>query len=244
MQFSIVIPVHNEEGNITPLLNEIRQALVGQHQYEIICVDDHSTDQTPAILTHLCGEHPELRAIRLHRQCGQSSALWVGVRAAGYPLIVTLDGDGQNDPADIERFLHGFGEDKTNGARQLIIGYRRNRRDPGWRHVTSRVANSVRRVLLRDGTPDSGCGIKAFPRDFFLDLPAFHHMHRFLPALVRQHGGTVCSLAVNHRNRSSGRSHYGTLDRLWAGIVDLLGVAWLGRRAMIPEIEQERKYHG
>lgn len=244
MQLSIIIPIHNEEGNIIPLLQEIRQALSGRHQYEVICVDDHSSDRTPEILGRHGAEDPELRMIRLHRQCGQSAALRVGVREARFPLVVTLDGDGQNDPADIERFLHCFAEHEASAARQLIIGHRQKRRDPGWRHVSSRVANAVRRFLLRDGAPDSGCGIKAFPRDFFLDLPAFHHMHRFLPALVRQHGGRVYSLVVNHRDRAFGRSHYGTLDRLWAGIVDLLGVAWLGRRAMIPEIEQEGRYHG
>lgn len=243
MQLSIVIPIHNEEGNIIPLLHEIRQALVG-HQYEIICVDDCSTDQSQELLCQYRAGYPELRVIRLQRQCGQSAALRVGVQEARFPLIVTLDGDGQNDPADIERFLHCFAEHETSAARQLIIGHRRKRRDPGWRQVSSRIANAVRRFLLRDGAPDSGCGIKAFSRDFFLDLPSFHHMHRFLPALVRQHGGSVYSLIVNHRDRSSGRSHYGILDRLWAGIVDLLGVAWLGRRVMIPEIEQEGQYHG
>lgn len=239
MQFSIVIPVHNEEGNIAGLLAEIWQALADRHQYEVICVDDHSTDRTPEVLAgHRAGE-PELRVIRLRCQCGQSAALRVGVRAARFPLIVTLDGDGQNDPADIERFLQYFAGQTALTARQLIIGHRQTRRDPVWRQVSSRVANAVRGFLLRDRTPDSGCGLKAFPRDFFLDLPSFHHMHRFLAALVRQHGGTVYSLAVNHRSRSTGRSHYGTWGRLWAGILDLFGVAWLGRRAMTPEIEQE-----
>ena len=243
MQVSIVIPIHNEEGNIIPLFQETRQALVG-HQYEIICVDDYSTDQSQELLCRHRAACPGLRVIRLHRQCGQSAALRVGVQEARFPLVVTLDGDGQNDPEDIERFLHCFAEDETSAAKQLIIGHRRKRRDPGWRHVSSQVANAVRRFLLRDGAPDSGCGIKAFPRDFFLDLPSFQHMHRFLPALFRQHGGAVYSLAVNHRDRASGRSHYGTLDRMGEGIIDLLGVAWLGRRAMIPEIEREGQYHG
>lgn len=239
MQVSIVIPVHNEEGNIVPLLREIRQALDGRYRYEVICVDDHSTDQTSHLLCRYSTKYPAFRIIRLQRQCGQSAALRVGVRGARFPLVVTLDGDGQNDPADIERFIHCFAEHETSAERQLIIGHRQKRLDPSWRHVSSRVANAVRRFLLRDGASDSGCGIKAFPRDFFLDLPAFHHMHRFLPALVRQHGGSVFSLTVNHRGRNSGRSHYGTLDRLREGIIDLLGVAWLGRRAMTPEIEQE-----
>jgi dolichol-phosphate mannosyltransferase len=244
MQFSIVIPVHNEEGNITPLLQEIRQALSGRHQYEVIYVDDHSSDRTPAILARHGVEDPELRAIRLHRQCGQSAALRVGVREARFPLVVTLDGDGQNDPGDIDRFLRFFSGQDSRLAKQLVIGHRQRRQDTGWRRLSSRLANAVRRLLLRDGAPDSGCGIKAFPRDFFLEFPPFHHMHRFLPALVRQHGGRVYSLAVHHRDRSSGSSHYGTLDRLAEGIIDVCGVAWLGRRAMTTEIETERQCHG
>ncbi|MHB8808845.1 MAG: glycosyltransferase family 2 protein [Desulfobulbaceae bacterium] len=244
MQLSIVIPVHNEEGNIIPLLQEIRQALSGRHQYEVVYVDDHSSDRTPEILGRHGAEDPELRVIRLHRQCGQSAALRVGVREARFPLVVTLDGDGQNDPADIDRFLQFFSGQDSFQAKRLVIGHRQERHDPGWRRLSSRLANAVRRSLLRDGAPDSGCGIKAFPRDFFLELPSFHHMHRFLPALVRQHGGKVYSLAVHHRNRSSGSSHYGTLDRLAEGIIDLCGVAWLGRRAMTPEIESEGQFHG
>lgn len=244
MQLSIVIPVHNEEGNITPLLQEIRLALSGLHQYEVIYVDDHSSDRTLDILCRHEAEYSELRAIRLSRRCGQSAALRVGVREARFPLVVTLDGDGQNDPADIDRFLQFFSGQDSRLAKQLVIGHRQKRHDPGWRLVSSRLANAVRRLLLRDGAPDSGCGIKAFPRDFFLELPPFHHMHRFLPALVRQHGGRVYSLAVHHRDRSSGSSHYGTLDRLAEGIIDLCGVAWLGRRAMTPEIETEGQCHG
>lgn len=244
MQLSIVIPVHNEEGSIGPLLQEIRQALAGRHQYEVIYVDDHSTDRTPEILTRHGAEDSGLRVIRLQRQCGQSAALRVGVREARFPLVVTLDGDGQDDPADIDRFLQLFSRQGACLEKQLVIGHRQKRQDTGWRRLSSRLANAVRRLLLRDGAPDSGCGIKAFPRELFLELPSFHHMHRFLPALVRQHGGRVYSLAVHHRERSSGFSHYGTLDRLAEGIIDLCGVAWLGRRAMTPEIEPEGPFHG
>jgi len=244
MQVSVVIPVHNEEGNIVPLMREIRQVLDGRYRYEVICVDDHSTDQTPLLLCRHRVEYPELRIIRLQRQCGQSAALRVGVREARFPLVITLDGDGQNDPADIDRFLQFFSGQDSCPARQLVIGYRQKRLDTGWRRLSSRLANAVRRLLLRDGAPDSGCGIKAIPRDFFLELPSFHHMHRFLPALVRQHGGRVHSLAVRHRDRSSGFSHYGTLDRLAEGIIDLCGVIWLGRRAMTPEVEPEGRLHG
>ena len=238
-RISVVVPVKNEQDNVEPLVREISAALSGRAEFEIIYVNDGSTDGTPQVLEQLMTEFPMLRVITHRASCGQSQAVATGVRHARHEWIATLDGDGQNDPADIDRFLHCFAEHETSGPRQLIIGHRRQRHDPGWRQLSSRVANAVRRFLLRDGAADSGCGIKAFSRDFFLELPAFHHMHRFLPALVRQHGGSVFSLTVNHRGRVSGRSHYGTLDRLAAGIVDLLGVAWLGRRAMIAEIERE-----
>jgi len=244
MQISVIIPVHNEDNNIGPLINEIREVLEGKHVYEIICVDDHSSDRTMDILWQQSTLHPELRAIRLSRQYGQSSAVWVGVKHAIYPLVVTLDGDGQNDPVDIDRFIAYFLESTPTNERLLIIGHRQNRRDSGWKHFTSHVANKVRRLLLHDEVPDSGCGIKAFHRDFFLGLPTFNHMHRFLPTLFQQHGGNVISVKVNHRNRSYGTSHYGTIDRLWAGIYDLIGVSWLGRRAIVPEIEKEIKNNG
>jgi len=227
---TIVIPVHNEEANIIPLVDEIRHHLDGKYDYEVIVVDDHSTDNTESLLRKAVAELPVLRIIRLQRRCGQSGAVLQGVRAAGYPLIVTLDGDGQNDPADIAALVACYRQTSSTTPRCLIIGNRRRRRDSLWRKFSSRIANSVRGNILRDGTPDSGCGLKAFPRDFFLEFPAFDHMHRFLPALACQRGGTVVSLDVHHRPRTSGASHYGSLDRLMEGIIDLLGVVWLGHR--------------
>ncbi|MBM9530483.1 glycosyltransferase family 2 protein [Desulfoprunum benzoelyticum] len=227
---TIVIPVHNEEANIIPLLVEIRQYLDGKYDYEVIVVDDHSTDNTELLLRKSVDEYPVLRIIRLMRRGGQSGAVLQGVRAAGYPLIVTLDGDGQNDPADIDALVACYRQTSSRTPRCLIIGNRYRRRDSMWKKFSSKIANSVRGSILRDKTPDSGCGIKAFPRDFFLEFPAFDHMHRFLPALACQRGGTVVSLDVHHRPRKSGASHYGSLDRLMEGIIDLLGVVWLGYR--------------
>lgn len=229
---TVVIPVHDEEANILPLLAEIRQQLDGRYLYEVIVVDDHSTDGTEALLRRAADDFAALRIIRLPKRCGQSGAVLQGVRAAGHPLVVTLDGDGQNDPADIDALVECYRQTSAAAPRCLIIGNRRQRRDSLWRKFSSQVANRVRGSILGDGTPDSGCGIKIFPRDFFLELPAFDHMHRFLPALACQRGGTVVSLAVHHRPRQHGASHYGSLDRLLAGIIDLAGVVWLGHRAI------------
>ena len=244
MRVSVVIPVLNEENNISPLIKEIRTVLEGKYVYEIIYVDDHSSDRTMEILSQQSTLYPELRVIRLSRQCGQSAALLAGVNSAIYPFVITMDGDGQNDPADIARIIDYFLEYTPVAKNLLIVGHRQQRRDSGWKLFTSRIANRVRGILLHDGVPDSGCGIKAFNRDFFLRLPTFNHMHRFMPALFKQNGGEVVSLEVNHRNRSYGSSHYGTLDRLWAGIYDLIGVSWLGRRAILPEIEKEINNNG
>ncbi len=240
MQFSIVIPVHNEEKNITPLLVEILQEVSDTHDYQIIYVDDCSSDQTNTILSECKAKYWNLEVVRLQRRHGQSTALCVGVQSAQYPLIVTLDGDGQNDPGDIEKFIEYFSKYENQGKSLLVNGYRVNRQDSYWRRFSSRIANAVRRAVLNDSTPDSGCGIKAFSKDLFLRLPAFDHMHRFLPALVLQAGGQVISLPVNHRERSFGRSKYGTWGRLWAGGIDLLGVMWLGRRAICTQIDKKQ----
>ncbi len=231
MEISVVVPIHNEAQNIAGLVAEIHTALDGRHDYEIITVDDDSTDHSPAILTALQESVPRLRSIRHPRRSGQSVALLTGVRAARHPLIVTLDGDGQNDPSDIEKILAPFGAGVYDSSAMMVIGHRTNRRDTRWRRFSSRVANSVRRWMLGDCVPDSGCGIKAFPRDLFLALPFFDHIHRFLPPLVKRAGGEVISVPVHHRPRRHGASHYGTLDRLAVGIIDLLGVMWLMHRA-------------
>lgn len=239
MELSVIIPVRNEADNIAPLVSEIGAALEGLRDYEIIYVDDGSSDATWPQLCALRGSVPRLRLLRHQRSCGQSAALLTGVRAARAEWIVTLDGDGQNDPADIAALLQVAAQ-RSAGERLLIIGNRINRRDSRWRRFSSRVANGVRSRLLRDATPDTGCGLKLFPRQLFLSLPYFDHMHRFLPALVQRCGGFSLSAPVHHRPRTRGDSKYGTLDRLWAGIIDMLGVIWLQRRATIPVIIEER----
>jgi dolichol-phosphate mannosyltransferase len=235
MDLSVVIPVRNEAPNIAPLVAEIRAALDRGFDYEIIYVDDGSGDDTVAMIRGLAQDFPRLRLLRHARSCGQSAAIRTGVKAARAPWIATLDGDGQNDPADIPR-LWALARAAPLASPILIAGHRQKRRDSVIKRQTSKLANAVRRGLLGDNTPDTGCGLKLFRRDVFLDLPYFDHMHRFLPALVLRQGGRTVSVVVNHRPRERGVSNYGTLDRLWVGITDLLGVMWLQRRARLPEI--------
>lgn len=233
---SVVIPVRNEAPNIAPLVAEIEAALAGV-PHEIIYVDDGSTDDTPAALRAAREAGAPVRAIRHRSSCGQSAAVITGVKAARGRWIATLDGDGQNDPADIPRLLARAEAEAAAGRRTMVAGHRVNRRDSGVKRYSSRVANAVRSRLLRDATPDTGCGLKVFPRDLFLDLPHFDHMHRFLPALTLRQGGAVVSEPVNHRPRVRGVSNYGTLDRLMVSLFDLVGMAWLQRRGKRPVIE-------
>jgi dolichol-phosphate mannosyltransferase len=232
---SIVIPVRNEAENVGPLLCEIQAALVRISHYEIICVDDGSEDATPQMLA--AAAIPQLRVIRHQTPCGQSTAIHTGVRAARAPWVVTLDGDGQNDPDDIRILLAA--RDAAPNMAVVVVGHRRRRMDSPLRHLSSRVANRIRGRLLGDRTPDTGCGLKLFPRDLFLELPYFDHMHRFLPALFLRAGAFVISVEVRHRPRLRGRSHYGVFDRLWVGIVDVLGVMWLQARVRRPIVEEQ-----
>jgi dolichol-phosphate mannosyltransferase len=235
VQVSIVIPVHNEADNILSLLEEIVAAMSLTEAYEIIVVDDGSTDQTEQILNQALQVFDTLRVIRHELGCGQSTAVRTGVKAARYPVIATLDGDGQNDPADILRLFDVLmRQGKSSRALWMVAGWRNKRHDSAWKQFSSKIANTVRSALLGDNTPDTGCGLKVFYRDTFLELPYFDHMHRFLPALIIRAGGCVISEPVNHRARSQGVSKYGTLYRLWAGITDLMGVLWLKRRAKLP----------
>jgi dolichol-phosphate mannosyltransferase len=237
MELSIVIPVRNEAGNIGPLVAEIRAALDGGvAAYEIVYVDDGSTDSTLAELRALAAAGAPLRVVRHARSCGQSAAIRSGVKAARGAWIATLDGDGQNDPGDIPRL---WAMARGENAPVLVAGWRQKRRDTWLKRLSSRIANGVRARMLGDATPDTGCGLKVFRRDLFLELPYFDHMHRFLPALVKRAGGRTVSVPVNHRPRASGRSNYGTLDRLTVGIVDLFGVMWLMRRASVPRVVEE-----
>ena len=239
MDFSIVIPVKNEADNIAPLVGEIRAACDGRFDYELIYVDDGSDDATPQALLALQGGFPGLRVLRHVRNCGQSTSLRTGVRAAHADWILTLDGDGQNDPADIPALVERLrGHPAGERPLQLIMGHRAKRQDNWLRKLSSRVANGVRSRLLRDATPDSGCGLKLFSRQAFLDLPYFDHMHRFLPALFQRNGGAVISVRVNHRPRTLGVSKYGLHNRLWVGIIDLFGMVWLLRRAKLPEVRE------
>ena len=239
MKISIVVPVHNEAGNILPLIEEIEKAMTQAEAYEIIYVDDGSRDRTEAELKEAMQQYKALRVIRHRQSCGQSTAVCTGVKAAVYPWIATLDGDGQNDPADIPRLYETWLEkSRTLTNLWMVAGWRNKRYDSKWRLFSSKFANTIRSSLLGDNTPDSGCGLKVFARDKFLELPYFDHMHRFLPALVIRAGGSVISESVNHRPRGVGVSNYGTLDRLWAGITDLLGVIWLQTRAKLPEVNE------
>lgn len=236
---SIVIPAHNEAGNLPGLIDEVVTAFAGRRDYEIVVVDDASSDHSPAVLSQLQQRLPQLRVLRHVRNAGQSAALINGVRHARGVWIGTLDGDAQNDPADLPRLLAEI-ERRGDPALKLIQGWRVNRRDSGIKRLSSKIANAVRGGLLRDATPDSGCGIRVVERAALLQVPAFDHMHRFIPALIRQGGWNVDSLPVNHRPRGAGASHYGTWNRLWVGIVDLFGVAWLGRRTRVTTVNEQR----
>jgi dolichol-phosphate mannosyltransferase len=232
---SVVVPVRNEEENILPLLAEIHAALEPRCEFEVVYVDDGSRDGTGRMLREAQARYPRLRVLEHRRSCGQSAALFTGVRAARADWIATLDGDGQNDPADVPKLLAARDDPARPANLHLVTGHRRSRRDRWIRRVSSRVANGVRSRLLGDRTPDTGCGLKLIARSAYLELPFFNHMHRFLPALVQRNGGATISVEVGHRPRTRGRSNYGVHNRLWVGIVDLLGVIWLRRRMQRPE---------
>jgi dolichol-phosphate mannosyltransferase len=232
-ELSVVVPVRNEAGNILPLVAEIRAALAGR-AYEIVYVDDGSTDASWAELEAAAADG-RMRALRHRLSCGQSAAIATGVRAARGRWIGTLDGDGQNDPADLPSLLARA--QAAEGA-VMVVGHRVSRKDSGMKRFSSRFANGLRARLLGDATPDTGCGLKVFPRALFMELPRFDHMHRYLPALALRAGARVESVPVNHRPRTRGRSNYGTLDRALVGIFDLVGVYWLMRRGRRPELDK------
>ncbi len=235
-QLSVVVPVHDEEDNVAPLVGEIVAALRGVIAFEIVYVDDASKDATLARLAELKATTPELRVIRHLANAGQSTAVRNGVKAARAPWIATLDGDGQNDPADIPGLLAE--RDKAGPQTKLFAGWRVNRQDSGSKRRASKWANAIRARMLRDDTPDTGCGIKLFEREAFLDLPYFDHMHRYLPALMQRAGWKTVSVPVNHRHRTSGVSKYNNLGRALVGIRDLRGVAWLISRSRRTGIEE------
>ena len=231
--FSVVVPVRNEADNISPLIAELKTVMTALQPYEIVIVDDGSDDATPEVLRDQARACPELRVIRHRSSAGQSAAITTGVNEARAGIIITLDGDGQNDPADIPALLDRFRE-ADNPDLLLVTGERQKRWDSLLKRLSSRVANAVRGTLLGDHTPDTGCGLKVFSRPAYLAMPGFDHMHRFLPALMLCQGGHVLSVPVNHRARQHGVTKYGVFDRLGVGIVDLFGVMWLQRRPGTP----------
>jgi dolichol-phosphate mannosyltransferase len=235
-EISVVVPVRNEAGNVAPLVAEIAAAL-RSHSFEIVFVNDGSTDETEAQLLALMAERPWLRQIRHQESCGQSAAVRTGVAMARGPIVVTLDGDGQNDPSFIPALLATL--QKGTPRLGMVAGQRVGRKTTGFKQMQSRIANAVRAAVLKDGTRDTGCGLKAFRRDLFMALPYFDGLHRFLPALVRREGLAVGYVDVVDRPRRHGASNYGMWDRLWVGILDLAGVSWLiRRRKRVPRYEE------
>ena len=237
MDLSVVIPVHNEEESIGNLINEIVAALSEKYQYEIVVVDDGSADQTLDTLLEIKQELTVLRVIKHLKNSGQSTAVRTGVQYAKSSWIATLDGDGQNDPADIPNLYNELVNQDLDPW-LVVAGYRKKRKDTWLKRMSSKYANGIRDRLLRDGTPDTGCGLKVFSRDSFLALPYFDHMHRYIPALFQRQGGRVVSIEVNHRHRALGVSKYGFHNRLWVGIVDILGVRWLQNRARLTKTQE------
>jgi dolichol-phosphate mannosyltransferase len=236
---SVVIPIYNETDNIAPLIHEIQAALEGKVTYEVIGVDDGSCDTTWQTLQQLAQDFNKLHIVRHRKSYGQSIAILTGVIAATAEWIVTLDGDGQNDPADILSLVAILQDPACPPQLQMVAGYRKNRKDQWFKRFASQIANRIRCYLLHDNTLDTGCGLKLFSRSAFLALPHFNHMHRFLHALFLRNGGKVISLPVNHRPRVRGQSKYGLFNRLGVGIIDLVGVMWLQRRACLAELLED-----
>ena len=233
---SVVVPAYNEAGNLSALIHEIVTALSGHTTFEILIVDDASDDATCDELRSISASVPALRVLRHAHRSGQSAALRAGVRAARGAWIATLDGDGQNDPADIPVLMRAL--DAASLPLGMVCGWRVDRRDGSGKRWASRLANGIRRTVLRDDTPDTGCGIKLFERSLFLQLPDFDHMHRYLPALAQRAGARTCSVPVNHRPRTLGVSKYGNVGRALVGITDLAGVAWLMRRSRPTPVQE------
>ena len=232
---SVVIPVQNEEENIRLLVEEVRQSLDGVLDYELIYVNDGSTDATLQILEEYRAGFPLLRVFSHATGVGQSTAVRTGILHADSAIIATLDGDGQNDPADIPALYQALIEQADSGV-VLVNGYRKKRKDTYIKRLSSKLANGIRGWLLDDDTPDTGCGLKVFSREAYLAIPFFDHLHRFLPAMMINGGGKVISVEVNHRERQLGSSHYGFFDRLWVGIFDIMGVIWLKSRTTHPVV--------
>lgn len=239
MELTVVVPVRNEAENVAAVAAEIRATLAGKFAFEIVFADDGSTDATREEIKKLKAQFPEVRLIVLEKPSGKSRAIIEAVRRAKGPIICTMDGDGQDDPKFIPAFLEKMRGPGPKAANRIVCAHRQNRKDTWLKRRVSPVANAIRRSVLKDNTPDSGCGYKMFPRDTFLELPRFENMHRFLPALFIRRGGESVSVPVLHRARAKGRSKYGVFDRAWVGLWDLMGVAWLARRTTSPGVKEE-----
>lgn len=239
MDLSVVVPVRNEAENVAAVAAEIHAALVGKFAFEIVFADDGSSDATLDELRKLKARLPEIRVVMLDRPSGKSRGIIEAVRRARAPIICTMDGDGQDDPQFIPQFWEKMSAPGAKAQNRIVCAHRQNRKDTWLKRRVSPIANSIRRAVLKDNTPDSGCGYKMFPRDSFLELPRFENMHRFLPALFIRRGGEAVSVPVLHRPRAKGRSKYGVFDRAWVGIWDLLGVAWLAKRTTNPGVKEE-----
>ncbi len=227
--YSVVVPLHNEEGNIESLVREIHAIFSEdlRQVYELVLVDDASSDATADRVKELMKKFPLIKFLRHSKQAGQSRALKSGIDQSKYDIIITLDGDGQNNPADIPLMVQAFKEQKCQG---LVIGHRQKRQDPGVKRYVSRWAFQFRQWILKDTAPDSGCGLKIFSKLLFQNMPFFNHIHRYFPSMTRRVGEPVLSVPISHRPRGAGSSNYGTLDRLWVGLVDIFGVRWLLKR--------------
>ena len=232
-EFSICVPMHNESGNAELLIDEIATALAGR-AFEMVITDDASTDDTRAVLAGLKAKYPELRVIAHRSNAGQSRALRTAIQHARAPIVGTLDGDGQNDPADLPALYRSLTRVDAPEGLTMVMGRRASRKDSSWKKFGSRFANSIRKRLLRDDCDDSGCGIKVMKREAFLALPYFDHMHRYMPALMNAEGYGVEFMDVNHRERGAGQSKYTNFGRLGDALSDLRGVMWLIRRRRNP----------
>ena len=230
MDLSVVVPIFNEEENIEGLVHEINESLEDIN-FEVIVVDDNSNDNSLQILKRIKRNNNRLRVIKHSKNYGQSYAVRSGIKYSRSEWIATLDGDGQNDPGDIAKLYEVLIKENANSKSTLIAGHRVKRKDSWLKRFSSKYANKLRSKVLKDQAPDTGCGLKLFSRDFFLDLPSFNHMHRYIPALFISRGGKVLSVGVNHRPRVKGSSKYGFNNRFWVGIKDILGVRWLQKRS-------------